>query len=140
MLFNYGRPHPAPGAAARAARSMWLRSALLSFPALRPAARGSTRWRLRLPAALPPRVLESAAPPRLSRARGGRRGLRTWGGGGGSREAPLPSGRFMPGIHLDFLLKLPFLFWDFLLAVLHFQADAGPTSAFFFTIQFLFPS
>lgn len=33
MLFNYGRPHPAPGAAARAARSMWLRSALLSFPA-----------------------------------------------------------------------------------------------------------
>lgn len=32
-IYNYGRQHPAPGAAAPAAPSMWLRRALLSFPA-----------------------------------------------------------------------------------------------------------
>lgn len=52
-----------------------------------------------------------------------------WGEGVGSREAPLPSGRFMPGIHLDFLLKVPFLVRAFLLTVLHFWEDAGPTQS-----------
>lgn len=33
----------------------------------------------------------------------------------------------MPGIHLDFLLKVPFLVRAFLLTVLHFWEDAGPT-------------
>lgn len=79
MLFNYGRPHPAPGAAAPAAPCVWLRSPLLSFPAPRPAARGSARWRRRLPAALPPRVLERGR-PRLAPGVGGA-GCAPGGGG-----------------------------------------------------------
>lgn len=79
MLFNYGRPHPAPGAAAPAAPCVWLRSPLLSFPAPRPAARGSACWRRRLPAALPPRVLERGR-PRLAPGVGGA-GCAPGGGG-----------------------------------------------------------
>lgn len=57
MLFNYGRPHRAPGAAAPAAPSMWPRSALLSFPA--PSAGRSRQHPLEAPS---PRSSASSGP------------------------------------------------------------------------------
>ena len=69
------------------------------FQPPRPAARGSTRWRHRLPAVLPPRVLERGS-PRLAPGVGGA-GCAPGGGGGG--EVPLPRGKLMPGMHLYFL-------------------------------------
>lgn len=77
MLFNYGQPHPAPGAAAPAAPSMWLRSALLSFPA--PPAGRSRQHPLEARSPCSPSSSGPRARLRSPGAGGGRRGPRTWG-------------------------------------------------------------
>ena len=121
MLFNYGRPHPAPGAAAPAAPSMWLRSALLSFPA--PSAGRSRQHPLEAPS---PCSSSSSGPrARLPSpgAGGGRRGLRTWGRRGrGSPPSPWQAHAWHAPL---FSLKVAFPLRAFLLAILHFGADAG---------------
>lgn len=105
MLFNYGRPHPAPGAAAPAARPRWLRSAPLPWPApRRPLAAATAPRRRRLPAALPPRVLE---PGRRRRASPGVGGAPGDPGGGAAAGSP-PPGQFMPPASL---FQVLFLSW-----------------------------
>lgn len=81
------------------------RFTFISSPPRRPAARGSTRWRLGLPAVPPPRVLERGFPRRAPGVGGAGRAP----GGGGGGEVPLPRRQLMPGIHLYFLCKCPAL-------------------------------
>ena len=121
MLFNYGQPHPAPGAAAPAAPSMWLRSALLSFPA--PPAGRSRQHPLEARSPCSPSSSGPRARLPSPGAGGGRRGPRTWGRRGRGSPPSSPTAHAWNSPLFSLQVSCPP--GAFLLAILHFWEGAG---------------